>query len=160
MDNNQNVNMNSQSVNPANQVPNTDTNAQNNVVTLGTVSNVTYADTIGEIDYSDVVTNENEKPPVNTSNDTNKEGFINSDYNETSISDLNVEGAYNNMNVRPDYTSDPKVMEIIHPDPAKKNTVKIGKELKTFFIIAAILLAFIMVLPNLFDLLNNIRFRH
>ena len=125
---------------------------QNNVVTLGTVSNVTYADTIGNIDYG--------TPPVdpNTveSQPSNPENFINNDYNETSISDLNVEGTYNNMNVPPDYTTDSKVMANLHPE--KKNTITIDKELKTFFLIAIVLLLFIFVLPNLLDVINKIRF--
>lgn len=134
---------------PANNTP--DSTSGNNVVTLGTVSNVTYADTIGNIDYGTPI-NDNTAPQVNST----PENFINNDYNDTSISDLNVEGTYNNLNVAPDYTTDPKVMAIIHPD--KKNTVTIGKELKTFLLIAAVLLVFIFVLPNLFELFNKIRF--
>ena len=132
----------------ANSVPNS--TPDNNVVTLGTVSNVTYADTIGDIDYGTPINDDT--PPVNNT----PENFINTDYNDTSISDMNVEGSYNNMEVAPDYTTDPKVMAIIHPD--KKNTVSIGKELKTFLLIAAVLLVFIFVLPILFELFNKIRF--
>ena len=140
---------------PAQSAPVPDAN-QGNVVTLGTVSNTTYADTIGDLSAA-----QPEDPSfanLNTpSVDNNSAGFINNNYNETSISDLNVEGTYNNMNVAPDYTSDPKVMSNIHPD--KKNTITIGKELKTFFIIALVLLVFIMVMPFLMDLFDSIRFR-
>ncbi len=123
---------------------------QSNVVTLGTVSNVTYADTIGDIDYETPVENNdmNAEAPTDT--------FINNDYNETLLTDLNVEGTYNNMDNPPDYTTDPKVMANIHPE--KKNTITIGKELKTFFIIALVLLVFIFLMPILADLVNKIRF--
>ena len=120
----------------------------NNVVTLGTVSNVTYADTIGDIDFGEPIKDELN----NYIKDSN-------DYNETSLTDLNVEGGYNNMNVAPDYTSDPKVMENLHPDPEKKKTITINKEMKTFFVIALILFAFIMILPILMNLFDKIRFR-
>ena len=126
--------------------------AQSNVVTLGTVSNVTYADTIGDINY-DTPPQEN----VDTSNNTS-ETFINPSYNENTLSDLNVEGTYNNMNVSQDYMNDPKVMENIHPDPEKKKTITIGKELKTFILIALVLLVFIFVLPILANIFNKIRF--
>ena len=159
MNNNQNINdsssfgmlNNSTNQNITNDDNNTSNNTnQGNVVTLGEVSNVTYADTIGDINYGApaVSNNENVAP--------SPENFINNDYSDTSISDLNVQGTYNNMNVAPDYTTDPKVMANLHPE--EKNTVEIGKELKTFFILAMILLVFIFVMPFLFDLINSIRF--
>ena len=124
---------------------------QNNVVTLGTVSNVTYADTIGDIDLG--------TPLPEGEQSTNSYLNNNGDYNATSLTDLNVEGNYNNMNTAPDYTSDPKVMENLHPDPEKKKTIKITQELKTFFVIVVILLVFIIIMPVLTDLIDKIRFR-
>ena len=132
---------------PNNQPVNTNNTPQGNVVTLGTVSNVTYADTIGEINYETPAVEEKVETP---------ETFINDEHNDTSLADLNVEGTYNNMNNPPDYTTDPKVMANIHPE--KKNTITIGKEVKTFFIIAMVLLVFILLMPILFDLFNKIRF--
>ncbi len=78
-------------------------------------------------------------------------------YNDTSINDLNVDGTYNRMNVAPEYVNDQQVKENIQAP--KKNTVPISKELKTVFVIALILLAFIIVMPMLFDLLNNLRYQ-
>lgn len=123
---------------------------QNNVVTLGTVSNVTYADTIGDIDLGE---------PIKDTEEESTSYLNNTEYNPTSLTDLNVEGNYNNMNVAPDYTTDPKVMENLHPDPEKKQAITINKELKTFFVIAVILLVFIFVMPIIVDLFNKIRFR-
>ena len=77
-------------------------------------------------------------------------------YNETSITDLNVDGQYNRMEKIPDYVNSPEVQENIHP--TKKNTVTITKEMKTVLIIVGVMLAFILIMPVLFDLLNKIRF--
>ena len=131
------------------------TTQQSNVVTLGTVSNVTYADTIGNIDYNADNSVKTEEPASNQ--------FINNNNaldqnNNNMLSDMNVDGAYNNMNVAPDYVNDPKVMEVLHPDENKKKTITINKELKTFFVIGFILLIFIFVLPIIFDLFNKVRF--
>ena len=72
------------------------------------------------------------------------------------LNDMNVNGTYNHMDAPPEYVNDQQVKEnIVAP---KKNTVPISKELKTVFIIALVLLVFIIVMPLLFDLLNNIRF--
>ena len=183
MDNNQNGNnnlsfgmLNNNSVNPSMQINNNYQNSaipinennqggegpsiqipannnSNDVVTLGTVSNVTYADTIGNIDYGAP-----EIPEIQNFDNANinNDNFINNEYNETSLSDLNVEGTYNNMNAAPDYISDPQVMANIHPE--KKNTITITKEIKTFIVIALVLLVFILIMPYLFDLFNKIRF--
>lgn len=75
--------------------------------------------------------------------------------NETSINDLNVVSDYNQMG-RPEYTNDPKVMENINQQ--KKNTIPVSKELKTVIIIALILLVFIIIIPMVFDFVNDIRF--
>ena len=133
-------------VNVVNNVPNTN---QNNVVTLGEVSNVTYADTIGNIDYGAPAENAVDVPVENK-----QENFINNDYNETSISDMNVEGTYNNMNVAPDYSTDPKVKELLHPE--EKTTIKIGKDLKFFILVVVGLLAFIFVMPYAVDIVKKI----
>ncbi len=110
----------------------------------------------------------NDTQPVNQNNnnivgfnDNNQNGgqFFNQNnqvYNETSINDLNVDGAYNRMNIAPEYVNEKQVRE--NMEVPKKNTVPISKELKTVFIIALILLAFIIVMPMLFDLISNLRF--
>ena len=78
-------------------------------------------------------------------------------YNETSITDLNVDGVYNHMEKAPDYVNSPEVKENINP--TKKNTITITKELKTVIIIVGVMLAFvIIIMPLLFDLINKIRF--
>ena len=77
-------------------------------------------------------------------------------YNETSITDLNVDGQYNRMEKIPDYVNSPEVRENINP--TKKNTITITKEMKTVLIIVGIMLIFIMFMPFLFDLVNKIRF--
>ena len=143
------------------------TTQQSNVVTLGTVSNVTYADTIGNIDYEADNSVKTEEPASNQFINNNINTLDqNSNINNTldqnnlnnSLSDMNVDGAYNNMNVAPDYVNDPKVMEVLHPDEKKKNTIKINNEMKTFILIALVLLVFIFLMPLLFDLFNKVRF--
>lgn len=139
--------------------PVNNTTQQSNVVTLGTVSNVTYADTIGNIDYdadNSVKTEENVSNQfINNNLDQNNNNI---EQNNNMLSGMNVDGAYNNMNVAPNYVNDPKVMEILHPDENKKKTITINKELKSFFVIGLILLIFIFVLPIIFDLFNKVRF--
>ena len=140
---------------PTEAAPSAPAPADSNVVTLGTVSNVTYADTIGNIDYSEPVT-----PTPDVGSDKT-ESFINTEQSETSLSDLNVDGTYNRMNVAPDYVNDPKVMEILHPEQVpekKKNTLTITKEIKMVFVIALVLFAFIMLIPYISDIVNKIRF--
>ncbi len=103
--------------------------------------------------------NQNNNILVNSNNNQSSSQFFNQTdqtYNETSINDLNVDGAYNRMNIAPDYVNDKQVRENI--EAPKKNTVPISKELKTVFIIALVLLAFIIVMPMLFDLISNLRF--
>ena len=103
----------------------------------------------GNIDYGTQPENIPEVPVQNQ-----QENFINNDYNETSISDLNVEGTYNNMNVAPDYSTDPKVKELLHPE--ENTTIKIGKDLKIFILIAVVLLVFIFVMPYKVDVVKKI----
>ena len=85
---------------------------------------------------------------------TNK--FINNniDTSNTSLNNLNIDGAYNNM-PKVDYSQDPKVRENMQ----KKNTVTITSEGKVFIIIIAILLIFIFVLPMVFDFIANISYK-
>ena len=101
--------------------------------------------------------------PQQQPNVTNNNQFINQNvnnnqnvHNEASINDLNIDGTYNNMNVKPDYVNDPKVLE--NMNEPKKNTIKVNKEMKTFILIALFLLVFIILMPVLFDLLNKVRF--
>ena len=85
--------------------------------------------------------------------------YINSEntFNETSINDLNVDGSYNKLpNI--DYSNDPQVVSNIK-NMTKKNTIKISKELQTFFIIVVILFLFILVMPYIFDLVRDIKSR-
>ncbi len=89
--------------------------------------------------------------PENKFIDNNKK------FNETSINDLNIDGSYNKMSSI-DYSNDPQVIANIQ-ESTKKNTVKISKELQTFFLIAMILLAFIFVMPYIFDLVRDIKSR-
>lgn len=86
----------------------------------------------------------------------NNSKFINnSQFNETTINDLNVDGAYNNMNA-PDYIQDPKVMENLNK--VKKTTVQLPADSKTFIIIAIVLFIFILIMPYIFDLIRNIKY--
>lgn len=127
-----------------------------NVVTLGTVSNVTYADTIGDIDYGEPVVT-----PTPDVGSEATESFINTEQSQTTLADLNVDGTYNKMNVAPDYVNVPKVMEILHPEQVpekKKNTFTITKEIKMIFVIALVLFAFIMLVPIVSELVDKIRF--
>lgn len=85
--------------------------------------------------------------------------FIDTDkkFNETSISDLNIDDSYNKMSSI-DYRNDPQVIANLQENK-KKNTVKISKELQTFFLIAMILLVFIFIMPYIFDLMRDIQSR-
>lgn len=93
---------------------------------------------------------------VNLINNQNNK-FINFDnnQNETSLDNLNVDGSYNQLE-KQKYDNDKKAMQNI--EGYKKNTVPISKELKTVIIIALILLLFILIMPTIFEFINNIRF--
>jgi len=126
----------------------------NTSFSLGQTTNTNYIDTIKKGDES---TNTNGFEDVLASElqiTDNSNQFIhnNLNYNETSLNDLNVDGSYNQM-LKPDYSNDPKVIENLQGP--KKNTVTITKELKTFFLIAIVLLIFIFVMPYIFDTLRN-----
>lgn len=88
----------------------------------------------------------------------NSNQFINTpnNYNETSLNDLNVDGAYNKLE-RPDYVNDPKVK--MNMEGHKKNTIPVTKETKTFIIIVLVMLVFIFVMPIIFDFIRNIKYR-
>lgn len=93
---------------------------------------------------------------VNLINNQNNK-FINFDnnQNEQSLDNLNVDGSYNQLETSK-YSNDPKVIQNINE--TKKNTVPISKELKTVIIIALVLLLFIIVMPMIFEFINDIRF--
>ena len=82
--------------------------------------------------------------------------FINNDIDttSTSLNNLNIDGAYNNM-PKVDYSQEPKVKENMQ----KKNTVTITSEGKVFLIIIAVLLIFVIVLPMVFDFITNISYK-
>ena len=76
------------------------------------------------------------------------------------LNDMNVNGAYNHMDVPPKYVNDQQITNNVQlATGQKKVTVQVSKELKTVIIIALILLAFIFVLPMLGDMLTNLKFR-
>lgn len=107
--------------------------------------------------------NNNQVPLQNQNNsDTNlinnqNNRFINFDnnQNEQSLDNLNVDGSYNQLETSK-YSNDPKVIQNINE--TKKNTVPVSKELKTVIIIALFLLLFIIVMPMIFEFINDIRF--
>ena len=73
------------------------------------------------------------------------------------INDLNIDGTYNGMNSMPNYVNSQVVNDNI--TTKKKKTVTVSKELKTVIIITVILFIFILLMPMLNDLINNIRFQ-
>ena len=91
-------------------------------------------------------------PEVNTTNLVNSVPNNNTSYNETSLTDLNIKGNYNN----PEKDIHKFSGEIINNQ--KKKTIPISKELKLVIVIALILFIFILVLPNLFDIVMNIKY--
>lgn len=135
------------------------TNTNNNgPITLGTVSNVTYADTIGNVNSQ--VADTVQTTITNYENNNNQ--FINNNsYNETSLTDLNVDGTYNNLEKQEktpvDYMNDPQVQANLNKQ--QKKTVTITKELKTVIILVLILFAFVFIMPTLADYFNKLRFR-
>lgn len=118
--------------------------------TLGTNVNTTYEN---EIKKEDTTPKRNPFEEATINDENNQFIHSNVNYNETSLYDLNIEGNYNQM-IKPDYSTDPKVIENI--EKTKKNTISITKELKTFFLIALVLFAFIIIMPYIFDTFRNI----
>ena len=125
----------------------------NENVILGTTNNMTYGQTIQNVVPNPQNTEQNPIPLENTDN-----RFINQNttFTENNLNELNVNGSYNKMEA-PEYVNDPKVVENIQG--STKKTIPITKELKTVILIALILLAFIILMPTIFNLINNIRFR-
>lgn len=111
------------------------------------------------LNQPNAITNNNQEQNISNNNIINQQQnkFIN--YNnspsETSIADLNVEGSYNQLE-KPSYANDPQVKQNMAEH--KKNTVPISKELKTVIVIALILLIFIIIIPIIFEFINDIRF--
>lgn len=91
-------------------------------------------------------------PELKTTNSVNSVPNNNLSYNETSLTDLNIKGNYNN----PEQNIHEFTKENINNQ--KKKTVPISKELKLVIVIALILFVFILVLPNLFDIVMNIKY--
>ena len=168
MDNNQNVNNNWQpNLNSATVIPNGQPNSQVNNMNNIPVNNgntIPTSPTITPIQ-------ENQQPVSNNDFIAQSETFANLDQsgafiqnattneqldNQTYLNDMNVSGTYNKMEA-PSYASDPKVAENINNH--KKNTIPVTKELKTIIIISLLLLVFIIIMPIIFDLINNVRFR-
>lgn len=118
--------------------------------TLGTNANTTYEN---EIKKEDTTPKRNPFEEATINDENNQFIHSNVNYNETSLYDLNIEGNYNQM-IKPDYSTDPKVIENI--EKTKKNTISITKELKTFFLIALVLFAFIIIMPYIFDAFRNV----
>jgi len=77
--------------------------------------------------------------------------------NETSLHDLNVDGKYNKLDKSP-YSDEEKVRDNI--DNRLKHNIKItlDHEKKVFLIIVGVMLLFIIIMPFIFDLIENIRF--
>jgi len=85
--------------------------------------------------------------------------FINNEsiHNETSLTDLNVDGTYNKLENNT-YPNNIQVSENINNQKNKKATIKITKEMKTFIIIVIIMLIFIFIMPTVFDFIQNIKY--
>ena len=157
-------NMNNNPLPSGNVIPNTGTNMvnipsgeqiiSNNQVSLGKMNN-TGSSNIPQ-NSMPVINNE---MPTNTS--TTQQSMMSNltsepTNTESQLNDMNVNGSYNKMEA-PDYVKDKQVMENINSP--KKNTITITKELKTIIVISLILLVFIIIMPAIFNLINNIRFR-
>ena len=123
--------VNNQAV-PANQV-NSNPATGNAPVTIGPVTNnVTYAETLGNI---------NEQANANNPNNVG-------------LDNMNVAGAYNNMEAAtPGIINNDINQEFA---PKKKNTITITKELKLIFILVAILFIFIMIMPYISNIIDGI----
>lgn len=135
---------NTQSVIP--NITNPNQNITSSVNPVNQTNNFTTANNTNENIPNGVV------PGVNTTNPVNSVPNDNSSYNETSLTDLNIKGNYNN----PEQNIHEFTKENINNQ--KKKTVPISKELKLVIVIALILFIFILVLPNLFDIVMNIKY--
>ena len=127
------------------------TNNQNNIENGSNFINQNQFNNIQSFNQNNSQQIENEDTLI--IKQTNK--FINNniDTTNTSLNNLNIDGAYNNM-PKVDYSQEPKVKENMQ----KKNTVTITSEGKVFLIIIAVLLIFVLVLPTVFDWITNISY--
>lgn len=143
--------------------PNQNPAPANNQVVLGTTSNVTYNDTVGDVFTSNQEpTREytNQFIPTDIPNQSQNQNMMPGQSEETTpyLDSMSVNNTPNNMTA-PSYVDEPQVRENVElATGQKKATVPISKELKTVIIIVIVLLAFIVIMPNLVDILNKIRF--
>lgn len=93
--------------------------------------------------------------PVTEQNEN--QNVSNISYNETSINDLNVEGNYNKLEAST-YSNDPVVRENIENHNKKTVKITVSGEMKFIIIICVVILIFIIIMPFIFDLVENIRF--
>lgn len=101
------------------------------------------------MEYTEILKQEG----INVNNQSNNK-FLNNQFNETSLNDLNVTGDYNGMGTA--YSNDPKVRTNIEEMKTNKKTITITQELKIIIIISIVLFAFILVMPTIFDMIRNI----
>ncbi len=149
------------------------TTANNPILGLTQKNEVTYADVIGSSmkeennqtnqGFFNSPTNtslnvENNPVPSSSTSDSSSEDnqFINMTgmHQDTHLNDLNVDGSYNNLEA-PDYATDEQVKKNINE--YTKKTVPVSNELKVVIIIAVLMLIFILFMPELGDLLRNIK---
>ena len=141
-------------------------NNENNNRFINNVSNVNST----SLDLSNTTSSNEVTSPIATMNvedaklkaqvvKEQKNQFINKERirNETSLNDLNVDGKYNKLDKSP-YSDEEKVRDNI--DNRQKHNIKItlDHEKKVFLIIVAVMLVFIIIMPFIFDLIENIRF--
>ena len=80
-------------------------------------------------------------------------------YNETSLNDLNVEGGYNKLETpTTPFSNDEQVRENIEYHEKKTVKLTVTQEMKIFIIIGIVMLIFIIIMPYIFDIVENIRF--
>ncbi len=87
--------------------------------------------------------------------------YVNSEnrHNDTSLNDLNVEGNYNKLATpTTPYSNDEQVRENIEYHEKKTVKLTITQEMKIFIIIGIVMLIFIIIMPYIFDIVENIRF--
>ncbi len=158
LNNNQAPNLNNIPVIPPTQTPQAGQPMVNNTQNITPPTNNTQTQNkfINVQPSAPSIQTENAINALNIGYDDNKIKSEPQNYNDTSINDLNIDGQYNRMEKMPDYVRDPEIQENIHP--TKKDTVTITKEMKTVLIIVGVMLAFIIIMPFLFDLVSKIRF--
>ena len=147
MNNNQEINNNQQS-----QLLNDLNGLNNNSQPVNNNRFINVANNVGNNQFVPDEKNDIANPNANDSNPSAD------NYNETSLSDLNVDGTYNKLNQETPYMQDPQIRENVNNIINKKKTVTINKEMKSFIIIVIILFVFILVMPFIFDLISNIKY--